>query len=89
MTTVHTGDFKMWNSDAAGYGLGWAVLRKPNGTLTLSSIGTFGHGGAFSTQGWVDGPKDMIGVFMTQIFGSGAEPVHESFREIANAAVIE
>jgi CubicO group peptidase (beta-lactamase class C family) len=89
MTAVHTGNLKVWNSDATGYGLGWAVLRSPNSTLTLSGLGTYGHGGAFGTQGWVDPAKDMVGVLMVQRYQGGTEPVHNAFREMANAAVTE
>ncbi len=89
MTLVHTGSLPVWNSNATGYGLGWAVMRNPNATLTLTSLGAYGHGGAFGTQGWVDPAKDMVGVFMIQRFPGGAEPVHEAFREMANAAVIQ
>jgi CubicO group peptidase (beta-lactamase class C family) len=52
-------------------------------------MGTYGHGGAFGTQGWIDPAKDLVGVFMMQRSGGGSEGVHEAFREIANAAVIQ
>jgi CubicO group peptidase (beta-lactamase class C family) len=89
MTMVHTGSLPVWGQTATGYGLGWAVSRNPNATLTLSSLGTYGHGGAFGTQGWIDPAKDLVGVFMVQRSGGGSEGVHEAFREIANAAVIQ
>lgn len=89
MTMVHTGNMPVWGSTSSGYGLGWAVSRSPNATLTLSSMGTFGHGGAFGTQGWVDPAKDLVGVLMLQRSSGGSEPVHEAFREMANAAVMQ
>ncbi len=89
MTMVHTGNLPLWGSTANGYGLGWAVARNPDARLTLSSSGTYGHGGAFGTQGWVDSTKDLVGVFMVQRASGGSEPVHAAFREMANAAVIQ
>jgi len=32
----------------------------------MLSQGTFGHGGAFGTQGWVDPQRNMIFVLMIQ-----------------------
>lgn len=90
MTMVHTGNFPLWGgSTTSGYGFGFAVTRAPSATLNLTSIGSFGHGGAFGTQGWVDGAKDMVGVLMVQRYGGGSEPVNDAFREIANSAVIQ
>ncbi len=89
MTTVHTGALPVWGSNATGYGLGWSVARNPNAILTLSSMGTYGHGGAFGTQGWVDPAKDLVGVFMVQNSAGGSEGAHDAFREIANSAVIQ
>ena len=89
MTMVHTVGLPVGTSTAVGWGLGWSILRGPGATLTLSSMGTFGHGGAFGTQGWVDPAKNLVGVFMLQNSGGGSEPVHEAFREMTNAAVIQ
>ena len=58
MTALHTGDLIAGHSPGMGYGLSWAVVREPLGTLNLQSVGTFGHGGAFGTEGWVD-PTDL------------------------------
>jgi len=66
MTSVHTGDLAAGHAPGMGYGLSWAVVRTPDGTLPLASIGTYGHGGAFGTYGWVDPKKDLVGVFLVQ-----------------------
>jgi CubicO group peptidase (beta-lactamase class C family) len=49
------------------------VVRDPLGTLQLQSQGTFGHGGAFGTQGWIDRAKKIVGVFLIQRSGGGSE----------------
>ena len=43
-----------------GYGLTFEVVNKPQGQLLLSSPGTFGHGGAFGTEGWMDPDNDLF-----------------------------
>ncbi len=48
---------------------GWAVVRKPMGVTEMLSPGTFGHGGAFGTQGWIDPHKNLFVVLMIQRVG--------------------
>jgi CubicO group peptidase (beta-lactamase class C family) len=73
-TALHTGDIEpAGHSPGMGYGLAWTVVRDPLGTLQLQSQGTFGHGGAFGTQGWIDRAKKIVGVFLIQRSGGGSE----------------
>jgi CubicO group peptidase (beta-lactamase class C family) len=41
------------------------------------SIGSFGHGGAFGTHGWIDPAKDLVGVFLIQhaVYSGNAKAV--------------
>ncbi len=87
MTSLHTGDIPLGASTGDGYGLTWRVTRNNGGTLSGKSIGTYGHGGAHGTQGWVDPSKDMVGVFMIQRAGGGAEE-STIFQDLAAAAVM-
>jgi len=66
MTTIHTGDLVTGFTPGNGWGLGWCVVRHPQGVTDMLKPGTFGHGGAFGTQGWVDPERDMIFVLMIQ-----------------------
>src|SRR5260370_14858827 len=89
MTTVQTGDLQAGFSPGIGFGLGWAVVKGPDGMFRLNSLGTFGHGGAYRTYGWVDPAKDMIGVILLQrTNGGGARPdqVH-SFMALGAGAI--
>ena len=57
--------FPMW--DAQGFGLGVSVRDKLGGQASLSSIGTYGWGGAYGTW-WFNDPKERItAVMMTQL----------------------
>ncbi|HUQ95046.1 MAG TPA: serine hydrolase domain-containing protein [Bryobacteraceae bacterium] len=88
MTTMHTGDIRAGHLPGTGFGLAWEVTREPLGTLTLMSIGSFGHGGAFGTHGWIDPQKDLVGVFLIQHAGTpnNAKAV---FMGMAGAAIQE
>ncbi len=88
MTALHTGDLKAGHMPGTGYGLTWEVVKEPIGTLTLLSEGTYGHGGAFGTHGWIDAKKDLVGVFMTQKSGN-VDDVKNAFFQMAGASVVE
>ena len=71
-----------------GYGLAWAVVRTPNGRLPMTSIGTYGHGGAYGTYGWVDPAKDLVGVFLVQLRPGGSDE-RNAFMAMAASAITD
>jgi CubicO group peptidase (beta-lactamase class C family) len=86
MTTLQTGELTTGFTPGNGWGLGWCIIRHPQGVTRMLSPGTFGHGGAFGTQGWVDPRREMIFVLMIQRtgFGNGdASRIREAFQELA------
>ena len=86
MTSVQTGDLATGFTPGNGWGLGWCIVRQPQGVTAMLSPGTFGHGGAFGTQGWVDPKRQMIFVLMIQRtkFGNGdASIVRQAFQQLA------
>ena len=89
MTAVHTGDLQAGFAPGIGFGLGWAVVKGTDGMFRLNSPGTFGHGGAYRTYGWVDPAKDMVGVIMLQRTNGGGDVADEinSFMAMAGAAI--
>ena len=71
-----------------GWGLGWCVVKEPQGVSATLSPGTHGHGGAFGTQAWIDPQKGVIYILMTQranFPNSDASDVRKSFQEAASA----
>jgi CubicO group peptidase (beta-lactamase class C family) len=88
MTQLHTGDLQAGHNPGTGFGLTWEVTKDPAGTLTGQSIGTYGHGGAFGTYGWVDPQQQIIGVFLMQLTGR-PQPMRDAFVTLANTAVRE
>ncbi len=89
MTTNHTGALRAGFQPGCGFGLGWFVIREPAGEYRLQSIGSFGHGGAFRTYGWIDPSKDLAGVLMMQRTNIGGDQADEinAFVQIAGSAV--
>lgn len=88
MTQLHTGSLPAGHNPGTGFGLTWEITKEPAGTLTGQSIGTFGHGGAFGTYGWVDPHQQIVGVFLIQLTGR-PQPMRDAFITIANTAVRE
>ena len=69
MTTVQTGDLKTGFTPGNGWGLGWCVIREPQGVSAALSPGSFGHGGAFGTQAWIDPVRKNIQLLLIQRAG--------------------
>lgn len=90
MTSLQTGDLPTGFTTGNGWGLGFCLVREPQGpTLALSS-GSFGHGGAFGTQGWIDPQREMIFVLLLsrQNFGnSDGSDLRAEFQRLAVEAI--
>ncbi len=91
MTTNHTGDLPKagWWEGSPGFGLGWEVVKDSSGTLSLLSTGTFHHGGAFGTHGWIDPKKDLVGVFLVQQADGRADEVKKAFMAMCAASIVD
>lgn len=74
-----------------GWGLGTCVLKTPHpGLAAMLSPGTFGHGGAWGTQAWIDPVKGVAYLLMVQrsnFRNSDGSPVRLAFQESAAAAL--
>jgi CubicO group peptidase (beta-lactamase class C family) len=86
MTLSNTGDLRAGHWEGTGFGLTWEVVRDPIGTSFLWREGTFFHGGAFGTLGWVDPESQITGILMVQRLG-GARDVQRAFVQMVGAAV--
>ncbi len=89
MTMVQTVDSAVGFAPVMGFGLGWGVVREAKGTFRLCSIGSYGHGGADRTYGWVDPAKDTIRIIMLQRTNGGGDTAEEinAFLAMAGAAM--
>lgn len=100
LSSVHTGDLpcgffqrEEFGSHGTnyGWGIGTCVLKQPHeGLAEMLSPGTFGHGGAWGTQAWIDPKKHLIYVLIVQranFPNSDASPVREAFQKAAAKAL--
>jgi len=70
-----------------GYGLTFEIVNQAEGTLLLHSPGTFGHGGAFGTEGWIDPKKDLIRILLVQVSDGTAGAARAAVMQVGEAAV--
>jgi CubicO group peptidase (beta-lactamase class C family) len=69
MTRIQSGDLECGFSPGMSFGLGVGVVREPQDITSMLSPGTFGHGGAYGTQGWIDPTRGMFVILLIQRTG--------------------
>ena len=74
-----------------GWGLGTCVLKETHeGAAEVLSAGSFGHGGAWGTQAWIDPKKGVAYLLMVQrsnFPNSDASDVRRAFQKAASEAL--
>jgi CubicO group peptidase (beta-lactamase class C family) len=86
MTTIQTVGLRTGFTPGNGWGLGWCVVREPQGITAMLSPGTFGHGGAYGTQAWIDPETKRVYILMVQranFPNSDASEVRRGFQQMA------
>ena len=100
LTTPQTGDLptgffqtETYGNRGANYswGIATCILRSPHdGVAAMLSPGTYGHGGAWGTQAWIDPVKGVAYVLMVQrsnFPNSDASEVRRDFQQAAAKAL--
>jgi CubicO group peptidase (beta-lactamase class C family) len=87
MTSLQTGDIPCGFTPGMGFGFGWAVVKQPQGVHAMMSAGTYGHGGAFGTQGWLDPQRDLFVILLIQRTGLPNADASDLRKELQAAAV--
>jgi len=92
--TLPTGFFQKEGLGANyGWGIGTSILRTPHeGVAAMLSPGSFGHGGAWGTQAWIDPGKGVAYVLMIQrsnLPNSDGSQVRQVFQEAAAKAIAQ
>jgi CubicO group peptidase (beta-lactamase class C family) len=90
MSSVQSGELKTGFTEGNGWGLGVCVVREPQGVTAALSPGSFGHGGAYGTQVWIDPVKKVGYVLMVQranFPNSDASDVRKAFQDAAAAGM--
>jgi CubicO group peptidase (beta-lactamase class C family) len=86
MTRLQTGDLQCGFVDGMGFGLGWAFVKDPTGVTESLSPGSFGHGGAFGTQAWIDPRKGRFAILLIQRVGlanNDGTPMRRELQRVA------
>ena len=90
MSSVQSGDLHTGFTPGNGWGLGVCVVRQPQSVTAALSPGSFGHGGAYGTQAWIDPIKGVAYVLMVQradFPNSDASEVRNALQDTAAAAI--
>jgi CubicO group peptidase (beta-lactamase class C family) len=86
LATVHSGNVKTGFTPGNGWGACVCIVREPQGVTAMLSPGTYGHGGAYGTQVWIDPTKDRAYILMVQrsnFPNSDASDVRKVFQQAA------
>jgi CubicO group peptidase (beta-lactamase class C family) len=90
-TTNQTGEMKKVSfTEGMNMGLGWHIVHEPQGVTESLSPGSFGHGGAYGTQAWLDPAKGRIMVLLMQhanLGNSDDSVMRRAFQRAAAALV--
>jgi CubicO group peptidase (beta-lactamase class C family) len=74
-----------------GWGIATSILKTPHdGVASMLSPGTYGHGGAWGTQAWIDPVKGVAYILMIQRSGlpnSDGSEIRRAFQQAAAAAL--
>jgi CubicO group peptidase (beta-lactamase class C family) len=102
MKTVQTGDLPAGflqgpefgsRGTNYGWGIGTGILRAPHpGIAAMLSPGTFGHGGAWGTQAWMDPVRGVAYILMVQRPNSAdgdASEIRRAFQQAASDALLQ
>lgn len=90
MTRGHTGDLKAGFVDGSVWGYGVGIVRDPKGVTENLSAGTFGHGGAYGTQAWIDPVRGVYTILLIQRAGlpnSDASAMRKALHDAAAGLV--
>jgi len=86
MTQNATGNMPTLRGPGWGFTLGFGIVTDPGEAKTRLPAGSYGWGGIYGTQFWVDPTNRVVGLVMTQTAIIGSGPIANSVRETLYAA---
>jgi CubicO group peptidase (beta-lactamase class C family) len=86
MTQNATGNMPTIRGPGWGFTLGFGILTDPAAAKSRLPAGSYGWGGIYGTQFWIDPTNRIIGVVMTQTAIIGSGPISNAVREAFYAA---
>jgi CubicO group peptidase (beta-lactamase class C family) len=91
MTVNHVGklfEARDSSSRGRGFGLGFDVLLDLGEFGEPGSVGSFGWGGAYHTNYWVDPREKLVVALMTQLLPAGDSELHARFRALVYQSIV-
>ena len=70
------------------FGLSWEIVTKPVGTLALVPIGSYGHGGAYGTQVWIEPSRGLVLIFLIASDDGQEYSPRDAFLQIVNSSIL-
>ena len=86
LTTTQTAGIETGFTRGMSWGLGFQVVKEPQGVTSMLAPGTYGHGGAYGTQSWADPTAGAVYILMIQRAGfpNGDDaPIRRDFQAAA------
>jgi len=88
MTRDQTGGLPLWIlMHGSRFGYGFGIHTQAAADIKKDPAGTFGWGGIYYTDFWVDPQHELIGLMMTQIYPSGQLKLRDEFHRLVNESV--
>jgi CubicO group peptidase (beta-lactamase class C family) len=88
MTRDQIGALPMWIPvHGFRFGFGFGINTSPGTDPKKDPVDTFGWGGIYYTDFWVDPKHEVVGVMMTQIYPSDRLKLRDLFHRLVNEAV--
>ena len=81
MTQNATGNMPTLRGPGWGFTLGFGIVTDPAAAKTRLPAGSYGWGGIYGTQFWIDPTNRVVGLVMTQTAIIGSGPIANSIRE--------
>jgi CubicO group peptidase (beta-lactamase class C family) len=88
MTAPHAPDSLPGSTRGGDFGLSVQVKRDPLALNQRVSSGSFGWGGAYGTDFWIDPKEKLVGVLMVQMQG-GAADTRRDFQNAVMQSIVE
>jgi len=66
MTSLQTKELATGFTPGNGWGWGWCLVQNPQGVSATLSAGSYGHGGAYGTQCWMDPVRQRYFLLLVQ-----------------------
>jgi CubicO group peptidase (beta-lactamase class C family) len=88
MTRDQTGSLPLWIPvHGLRFGYGFGINSVPRVDVKKDPVGTFGWGGAYYTDFWVDPKHELIGIMLTQLDPSVHLTLRDEFHRLVNESL--